>query len=50
MLWETSIMFDTRKTLFLRSGDDLALNYEGGGAVMIEGGNPDNSHGWFWLE
>src|SRR5262249_2948973 len=33
-----------RKPLFLGRGNDLAVAHQGGGAVVVEGGEPENSH------
>src|SRR6266581_613710 len=34
--WKIRIVLAARKTLFLGSGDDLAVHQQGGGAVVVE--------------
>jgi hypothetical protein len=41
---ETGIVLLAREAFLLRGGDDLAVTQQGGGAVVIEGGNTEDMH------
>ena len=40
------IVFLSGEALFLRGGDDDSIAHQTGGAVVIEGGDAENVHGW----
>src|SRR5689334_363771 len=44
VMGEAGVVFFPAEALFLRGCDDLAVPYQGGGAVMVERGNPENVH------
>jgi hypothetical protein len=39
------IVLDASEAFFLRGGDDLAVDHQAGGGVMIERRYPENVHG-----
>ncbi len=41
---KVGIVLLAREALFLRRRDDLAIADQGGGAIVVEGGNPQNQH------
>jgi len=46
MARESGIVFLAREALFLRGGNDDSIMHQAGGAVVIEGGDAENVHGW----
>jgi len=44
VMGKSGVMLLTGETFFLGRGYDLAITNEGGGTVMVEGGDAEDSH------